>query len=305
MKKKLFILGIGGLTGSKLTQKGTDDFEIYGSYNLRNPKFSFIESIQLDISDTTKLKQIISEIRPEILVNACAINNVDYCETHHEETKKINIDVVEQLSELSSSLGIKLVHLSSDSVFDGTKTLAYTEDDIPNPINYYGNSKMLGEKFTLKNSNNLVVRTTVLYGWLIKPLINIPSSSMKSENFVQWFVNKLKSNEKIKIITDEISSPIIADDFAKSILYLIKNDYSGIFHSAPKIQITRYDFCVKLANYLGLDDKLIEPTTNKELGRNVATGFNKCLDSSKLSENGFNFLTLDESFELLKKQISI
>lgn len=303
MKKKLFILGIGGLTGSKLSQEGINDFEIYGSYNLRNPKFSFIEGIKLDISDTDKLQKIISEIRPDVLINACAINNVDYCETHNEETKKINIDVVENLSKLSDSLGIKLVHLSSDSVFDGTKLSAYVEDDVPNPINYYGYSKLLGEKFTLKNSNNLVVRTTVLYGWLMKSLLNIPSSSMKSENFVQWLVNKLKSKEKVKIITDEISSPIIADDFAKSILYLIKNNHRGISHSAPKIQITRYDFCVKLANYLDLDDKLIEPITNKELGRKVATGFNKCLDSTKLSQNGFKFLTLDESFAMIKKQI--
>ncbi len=302
MKKKLFILGIGGLTGSKLSQQGIDDFEIYGSYNLRNPKFSFIDGIQLDVLDTPKLEKTISEIHPDILINACAINNVDYCETHHEETKKINVDLVEHLYKLSNSLGIKLVYLSSDSVFDGTKTSPYTEDDITNPVNYYGQSKLLGEKFTLKNSNNLVVRTTVLYGRLMKSLLNIPSSSMKSENFVQWFVNKLKSNEKVRIITDEISSPIIADDFAKSILYLTKNDYSGIFHSAPKIQITRYDFCMRLANYLGLNTRLIESTTNEKLGRKVDTGFNKCLDSSKLNQNGFKFLTLDESFDLLKNE---
>ncbi len=304
MRKKIFIVGIGGLTGSKLVLTGIKDFEIYGSYNLRNPKFDFIESIKLDISDSETLKKIISDICPDILINASAINNVDFCENHHDEAKKINIDAVGQLCEISDSLGIKLIHLSSDSVFDGTKLSPYVEDDIPNPINYYGYTKLMGEKLVLKNSNNLIVRTTVLYGWLMKSLLNLPSSSMKPENFVQWLVNKLKSNESVKIITDEISSPIIADDFAESILHLIKNDQSGIFHSAPKIQITRYDFCVKLANFLDLDNKLIQPTTNKELGRKVATGYNKCLDASKIIENTkYKFLSLEESFSLLKKQI--
>jgi len=305
MKKKLFILGIGGLTGSKLAMLAIDDFEIYGSYNLRNPKLTFVKNVKLDISDTSKLKETLSNIRPDILINACAINNVDFCETHRDEAKKINIDTVEQLCKISDSFGIKLVHLSSDSVFDGTKSLPYVEDDIQNPVNYYGYTKLMGEKMTLKNPNNLVVRTTVLYGWLIKSLLNVPSSSMKPENFVQWLINKLKSSEKVKIITDEISSPIIVDDYARSILRLVKGNYSGIFHSAPKIQITRYDFCIKIANFLDLDSKLIQATTNKELGRKVATGFNKCLDSNKITnQTNFQFLSLEESFSLLKKQIS-
>ncbi len=305
MKQKLFILGIGGLTGSKLATLAQNDFEVYGSYNLRNPKFTFVDSIKLDISDTGKLKETLSSIRPDIIINACAINNVDFCETHHIEAKKINIDVVEQLYKISATIGIKLVHLSSDSVFDGTKKSPYVEEDAPNPINYYGHTKLIGEKITLQNSNNLVVRTTVLYGWLIKTLLNLPSSSMKPDNFVQWLINKLKSNEQIKIITDEISSPIIVDDYARSILHLVKGNYGGIFHSAPKIQITRYDFCIKIANFLGFDSKLIQATTNKELGRKVATGFNKCLDSTKIvTQTNFQFLSLEESFALLKKQIS-
>jgi len=305
MKKKLFILGIGGLTGSKLAMLAINDFEVYGSYNLRNPKFTFVESVRLDISDTNKLKETLSNILPDILINACAINNVDFCETHHDEAKKINIDAVEQLYKISDSLGMKLVHLSSDSVFDGTKRSPYVEEDIPNPINYYGYTKLMGEKMTLQNSNNLVVRTTVLYGWLIKTLLNLPSSSMKPDNFVQWLINKLISNEKVKIITDEISSPIVVDDYARSILHLVKGNHSGIFHSAPKIQITRYDFCIKIANFLDLDSKLIQATTNKELGRNSATGFNKCLDSNKITnQTNFQFLSLEESFNLLKKQIS-
>ena len=304
MKKKLFILGIGGLTGYTLVKLAKNDFEIYGSYNLRNPKFDFVEEFKLDISDTSRVKEILSKIKPDAVINTCATSNVDYCENHQDEAKKINIDFVEKLREITKSIDTKLVHLSSDSVFDGTKKSPYKEDDVPKPINYYGYTKMIGEKLVLENKNNLVIRASVLYGWLPKTLSQLISSSMKPTNFGQWLINKLNSNEMIKIVTDEYSSPILADDFARSILHLINGNYSGIFHSAPPIQITRYDFCVKLAEFLGINSKLIEPVTTEELGRNVTTGFNKCLDSSKIINGSkFKFLSLDESFRLLKEQI--
>src|SRR5690349_16311635 len=119
MAKKLFILGIGGLSGSKLAALAKDDFEIYGSYNLRNPKLDFVESFKLDVTDKSKTKEILTSVKPEIILNACALNNVDYCENHKKEAEKINIDAVDDLVKISSMLGSKFIHLSSDSVFDG------------------------------------------------------------------------------------------------------------------------------------------------------------------------------------------
>ena len=170
-------------------------------------------------------------------------------------------------------------------------------------MNIYGKTKLLSEKIILENSKNLVVRASVLYGWIPKYLSNLDSSSMKPTNFGQWLINKLKSKETVQIITNEESSPIIVDDFAKSIIDLIKKEKNGIFHSAPPIQISRYEFSIKLAKILDLDSTLIQPTTNLELGRNVVTGFNKCLDSSKmLKETNFEFLSLEKSLKILKNQ---
>ncbi len=301
--EKLFIFGIGGLTGSKLATIGKEDYEIFGSYNLRNPKFSFLKSTKLDITNFNKVQDIILKIKPDIVINACALNNVDYCEKHQNEAKIINVDFIQELHKLSKSKNFKLIQLSTDSIFDGTQKSPYVENDKANPINIYGKTKLLGEKIILENPQNLVVRASVLYGWIPKFLSSLNSSSMKPTNFGQWLINKLKSNETVEIITDEISSPIIADDFAKSIIHLIKNEENGIFHSAPPLQISRYDFSIKLAKILDLDSKLIQPTTNLKLGRNVETGFNKCLDSSKIIEKtNFDFLSLEKSLKLLKSQ---
>ena len=184
-----------------------------------------------------------------------------------------------------------------------TKNLPYIETDDMKSINYYGKTKIESERIVLENPNNCVVRASVLYGYLPHNLTKIESSSKKSINFGQWLITKLSINEKVRIITDEYSSPIIADDFARSILHIIKHEKSGLFHSAPKLQITRYDFSIKIAKSLGLSVELIEPVSNKELGRDVNTGSNKCLSSKKLSGNlNYKFLTLDESLDLLKTQ---
>ena len=302
--KKLFIIGIGSLTGSKIAQLGKNNYEISGSFNLRDPKIESIHSVKFDISKNESLKKILNEISPDIIINCTALNNVDYCENHQDESKKINSNFLKDLSEISNTKNIKLIHLSTDSVFDGTKKVPYLETDVTNPINVYGKTKLMGEKFVLVYPKNLVVRASILYGLLPKSIDSLDTSSKKPMNFAQWLITKLDRHEKVNIITDELSTPIIADDFANSILHLISKDQTGLFHSAPNVQISRYDFSIKLANYLKLDTDLILPTTIQNLGRNVQTALNKCLSSDKLRSTGFNFMTLNQSFNLLKPQIN-
>lgn len=304
--KKLFIFGVGGLLGYRISLLAKNRFEVYGSYNERNPQFNFANIQKINILDKNRTKEALTSINPDYVIITSALSNVDYCESHKDEAKKNNVDAVSNIFELCEQLGSKLIHISSDSVFDGTKKYPYVEDDKPNPINFYGKTKLDSEKIVLKNSNNLVVRASVLYGWLPDYLVKIPSSSMKHSNFVQWLIQNLKNHKDVNIVTDEISSPILVDDFAKSIIHLIDGDFKGLYHSSPPIQISRFDFSIKIANHLGLDEKYIHPISNKELGRNVITGKNKCLDSSKICKyTGFDFLDLDESIEKLKENILI
>jgi len=304
MQKRLAILGIGGLTGFKIAMIAKNSFKILGTYNQRNPSLKFLDSSKIDIQNFSDFENLLIKFKPEIIINTIALNNVDFCECHPSEAMKINYKFVKDLTQFTTKHNFKLVHLSTDSVFDGLKKEPYIEEDIPNPINQYGKSKLQGEQEVLKNSSNLIIRASVLYGWLPKNISNLPSSSMKSENFAIWLIENLEQKKTVNIITDELSTPIIADDFAHSILHLILKNESGIFHSAPKTSISRYDFSIKLARGLELNHELIQPTTNLELGRKVKTALNKCLDSTKLESTDFKFLNLDESFELMKQQIS-
>jgi len=300
--KKLFIFGVGGLLGYRISLLAKNKFKIYGSYNERKPLFDFAKIEKVNILDNEKINNILKSIKPDYVIITSALSNVDYCELHKEEAEKVNVDAVKKIFSLCEELNCKLIHISSDSVFDGTKKSPYLEEDMPNPLNIYGKTKLSSEKIILQNPNNLIVRASVLYGWLPDYLRNISSSSMKNNNFVQWLIQNLKNNKKVNIITDENSSPILVNDFARSIINLIEGNFKGIYHSSPPIEISRYDFSIKIASYLGYDIKLIHPVTNKELGRYVITGKNKCLNSNKISkETGFKFLNLNESIEELKK----
>ena len=305
MRKKIFIIGIGGLLGYNLGIIAKKEFQVFGSYNFRKPDLEFVNLIKLDLKDFEKVKKILEKIKPDFLVNTAAISSVDFCEKNIKECQMINTTVVENLVKLSKDLEIKLVQISTDSVFDGTKDLPYVEEDKPNPINEYGKSKLKSEEIVLKQPKNLVIRVSVLYGWLPRTLIEISSSSKKSLNFAQWLIQKLKQNEEIKIVTDEVSSPIIADDLAKSIIHLIKNDQSGVFHSAPEISINRYEFSKNIAQIFKLNTDLILPLTVKELGREVNTGKNKSLNSKKIINTGFKFLTLQDSLIKLKEKSEV
>ncbi len=293
-KKKIFVFGTGGLLGSHVVSEAQKDFVVSGSYNMRSSY-----GIKLDVTDFDEVEKQLDVINPDIIVNTCAVHNVDYCENHKEESRKVNVDFVDMLSKRSS----KLVQISTDSVFDGNLDRSYIEDDEPNPPNVYGSQKLESEIITMKNKNNLVIRISVLYGWLLN---SSESSSMKPNNFGKWLLDELDNEHKVKIVNDEFSSPILANDCAKSITHLIKGEYSGIYHSAPHLKISRYDFSVKLGKFFGYDtDRLIESISVKQLNRNVNTGLNKCLNSMKLYGTGYKFMDLNESFKLLQMESNV
>ena len=119
--KKLFIFGVGGLLGYRISTLAKNKFEIYGTYNKRKPLFDFAKIEKLNILDNEKTSKILTRVNPDYVIITSALSNVDYCELHKEEAEKINVNAVKKIFELCEKLNCKLIHISSDSVFDGTK----------------------------------------------------------------------------------------------------------------------------------------------------------------------------------------
>jgi len=302
--KKILVLGSGGLVGYKLCTLFLEkNHSFMSTYNLRNPNFGDDLSSKIDINSFSKIENLIKNFNPDLVFNCISLTNVDSCEKNPSLAFKINSEFTMLLSKLCHSQNSKLIYFSTDSVFDGLKSSPYSENDSPNPINVYGKSKLEGETHVLDYPENLVIRASVLYGWLPLFLANVDSSSMKPNNFVQWLVTSLQNKKQVEIITDELSTPIITEDLVENSLFLSKN-HQGLYHLAPDFQLNRYEFSCKIAQNLSMNSELIKPVTNAQLGRNVSTGQNKCLDSSKAKKiSGISFLNLNESIEIIKKQM--
>lgn len=160
MKKTLLVLGASGLTGSKII-KNASDFEVFGTYNSRIIENPDCSTMKLDVVDKDLAGKIFSEIKPDVVINTTASHNVDYCEENKAESDEVNTKAVKTLFDNCEKYGSKLIHFSTDFVFDGNSHKPYSETDTPNPINYYAKTKLEGEKLLLGNLH-VVLRPSVV-----------------------------------------------------------------------------------------------------------------------------------------------
>jgi len=248
--KRILITGSNGLLGQKIV-----DLLYKTKHPLMllsiEPKSIMGERIsiyrQVDLSKRKDVRKVIEEFEPEIIINTAAITDVDLCEKERELAWQVNVNGVENLAYTAKLVGAKIIHLSTDYVFDG-KNGPYSELDRPNPLSYYGRTKLASENILLTSGvNYTIIRTMVLYGIGInvKP------------NFALWVYKNLKENKPIRVVDDQIGNPTLVDDLAFAILKIIELDKSGLYHIAGNDIVSRYDFAVTLADVFQFDKKLI------------------------------------------------
>ncbi|MCV0400963.1 MAG: SDR family oxidoreductase [Nitrosopumilus sp.] len=289
MKKKILIFGGSGLVGSTFIDYGKDTFDISYTYNTNDLKIDYVKSFKINfLSDGKKISNIIKEYNPDVIIHMVAFPSVDFCEENHQLATELHVNATKKIVEQASINKSKLIFLSTDAVFGGKLNKKYTEDDLTNPVNYYGVTKLNAEKIVLENPTNIVVRTSVIYGWHDK------------SRFTNWILDSLKQNKIVDPFIDQFNCPTLVDDLAKSLIKMIDLDISGLFHASGKTCINRYDFAVKLSKKFEYDENLIIPVTSKEKKQEAPRPNSTCLDSSKLEETiDFEFSTLDEGISFI------
>lgn len=258
---------------------------------------------QFDITDRDATRRLVKETRPNVIVNAAAITNVDYCETHRDEARKVNVDGVSNLAEAASENNSRLVHISTDYVFDGAVG-HYTEDDTPRPLGYYGQTKLESEKIVSKLSNYGIARSSVIFGWNPPETSGTPSDSVKPMNFALFVVDKLKRSETVIAVRDQYSSPTFADNLAEALLRLARHPGNGIFHIAGRSCLSRYEFAVRVGALFGYSTQLVQPVFSNEFKQIAARPKNSCLQVEKAEKIlGMTFLTADDGIVEMKRQV--
>ena len=194
MINKILITGASGQLGLQI-KKNSSEF--------RSFKYFFFSRSELDISNFTKTEKIIDELRIDCIINCAAVTDLNICEKNNDYANLVNNLSVKKFSTTMFKKKIKLIHISTDYVFSGKKGESYFEDDLVEPLNYYGLSKLNGELSMIKENpkNSIIIRTSWLY-------------SNYGINFVKSVINKIKKNKTIKVIDNEYGSPTYAHDLA-------------------------------------------------------------------------------------------
>lgn len=250
---RVLITGSNGLLGQKLVELLSRSTNYSLILTSRQERSVFhggeINYRQLDVSDKVGVRKLIDEVEPEVIVNTAAMTNVDQCETERELAWRSNVVGVENLVHGAKLVGARLIHLSTDYVFDG-KSGPYDEYDRPNPISYYGRTKLAGENI-LRTSEIpfTIVRTMILYGVGFGVKLN----------FALWVLKSLSEGTRIRVVEDQFGGPTLAEDLAYALSKVIELGRTGVYHvSGPDI-INRYEFAKMLAGAFDFDVRLISP----------------------------------------------
>lgn len=292
--EKILVIGCSGLVGSRLIARSKEHYQVFGTYS--NHAIKDQNNFKLDTRDRLAVFKLIEKIKPDCVVDAHSLTNLDYCETHPEEAWSVNVDGSRNIAEACKNFGSKFIFISTDSVFDGKKVKKYTEKDKPHPLNYYSRTKAVIEyMLSMLDMDYIVVRSSTIYG---------RGAISERINFVTWLIDKLRRNEQTKIVNDQKSNPTFADSLAEFILKLYEKDEIGLFHVTGKECISRYDLSIEIANMFGLNKLLITPIITAQLNQvaNRPSCVNMSVEKAERA-TGLSALTVTEGLERFKAQI--
>jgi dTDP-4-dehydrorhamnose reductase len=254
---RLLVIGASGQVGGAVMEEAPDwDMEMMGTYESRPRPGEAVplEHFHLDITNAKEVEEVFHHAKPDACVLAAAFTNVDGCELEKEKAQRINIEGTRNVAEECKRRNCLLVFISTDYVFDG-KGGPYDEEAVPSPINYYGRTKLEGEKIALGVKEHLVVRTTIVFDF------------REEKNFAARMAERLEAREEVRVPVDQVGNPTWAPNLAEAICELISEKKRGIYNVAGSDRMNRFEFALVVARFLGLKEKLLRPVKTADLGQ--------------------------------------
>lgn len=258
--QKILVTGSNGLVGQKFTllAAARPEFTVLATSRSpsRLPSIPNCSFAPLDITNPEQVRECFEAFRPGIVLHTAAMTQVDLCESKREDCRKVNVEGTRNLLNESQKYGSKFIYLSTDFIFDGTDG-PYREDAVPNPVNYYGKSKLEAEKL-VQNSGIpwTILRTVLIYG--ILPVMPRP-------NLVTLVKNKLEKKEVFRVVNDQFRTPTLAEDLATACLNAALKDKQGIYHISGNELVSIYEFALKIAEAFRLDKSLFQTVSSAVL----------------------------------------
>jgi len=298
MQKKILITGSNGLLGQKLilalknqhkvlaTSKGDCLISDISEFNYQS----------LDITDKDSIIKIFDDFTPDVVINTAAMTDVDGCEDNKELCDKVNVKAVDYLRDACQKHNAHLIHISTDFIFDG-KEGPYSENDKPNPLSYYGLSKLKSEQLLYNSEIKwTILRTIILYG---------TAENLKRNNIVLWGRKALKEGKPLHIIDDQYRSPTLAEDLAAACVLALEKEATGIFNASGKDIMSIFEMIERMADFYNCDksniNRISSETLNQKAKRPPKTGF---ILTKSFDELGYAPHSFEEGLKLLEQQLN-
>lgn len=298
--KTVLVTGSNGLLGQKITEnillnkqyhliatsKGSNRYPIKEGYVYA----------EMDILDPGQVRNVVAQYKPDAIIHTAAMTNVDTCQVEKKLAHALNVEAVKTLVAVCETMNIQLIHLSTDFVFDGEQG-PYGESAEPNPLSYYGQTKVEAEEL-VKNSHCRwsIIRTILVYG-IVK--------DMSRSNIVLWAKSALEKAAPLNVVNDQWRMPTLAEDLAWACLAAVEKEVTGIYHISGKDMMSVSELVARVADYFNLDKSLITEVSSSTLNQSAArpkrTGF--ILDKA-IRDLNYQPHSFEEGIEILEQQMA-
>ena len=264
---KILVIGSHGMLGRELVTRLTTISDLKNQGN----KVTGVDREHVDITNAANTSKFIAHVRPDVIINCAAFSNVDACEAQVSEAFAVNTTGAKNVASAGKQTRAKVIHISTDYVFDGTKDKPYTETDKPSPISIYGKSKLEGELAVQEiNGNYAIIRTA----WLFGPY---------RENFVTTMLNLGRKNHTVSVVTDQCGSPTYTADLSYAIQNIIKLDFQGLYHVTNSGTCSRFEWAKKIFELTGNQVSVI-PLKTADFKRAAKVPQNSSLNCTKYTK---------------------
>lgn len=284
---KLVVTGASGLLGSNLILEAAKMHDSTAICNTHPIQIEGVEVVSTDLSLSENAMQVITEISPQWVIHCAAETDIDRCEIDPERAFRLNRDMPRWVAQATQASGSRMVHISTDAVFDGEGS-GYREEDSPQPINVYARSKLEGEHAVREENPNAIIVRTNFFGW----------NALDKKSLAEWFLSHLENGRECRGFTDVFVNFLLVNELVPILIRMLESQCAGIYHVVGKDCVSKYDFGVRLAQVFRLDVNLIHPIEVDQIGLKAPRARNLCLDTSKISNAlGMQMPSLDDGLQ--------
>ncbi|MBN2386567.1 MAG: SDR family oxidoreductase [Anaerolineales bacterium] len=269
---RILITGAGGLLGLNLALQARSDHHVIGVDRCRLAGVPF-DQVCVDLLDPGAADRLLEAQRPDWLIHCAALANLEACEADPDLAHRLNADLPGEFSAACARRGVKMAHISTDAVFDGTKGGFYSEEDDPNPMSVYAATKLQSEANVLAANPQAVVARVNFFGW----------SPSGRRSLSEFFFNNLRAGQACNGFKDVWFCPLFVGDLVETLFGMLEVGLTGLYHVVGSEPLTKYDFGARIARQFGFDEGLIRPVSVEQGGLTARRSHNLRLSVHKLS----------------------